>query len=192
MQRTWNYPPFDTSTETNSQFNVVIAYEDFDTGTHAKKTYDFLVQNLSQECQFSNQMWKFDVLSVPRLREMAAKDALMADIIMVSSHGIGELPLGVKAWVESWVSEPGNASALVALFDGDPGEDTGAVRDYLAGVAARGRLEFFAQPDDWPGNGSSLAGFARHERVHLPKVPFYTIAGGIPVDMSFPRWGINE
>lgn len=193
MQRTWNYPQFDSSAaETHSSFNVVVAYEDFETGTHAKRTYDFLVQNLADECHFTNQMWKFDVLSVPRLREIAAKDALMADIIMISSHGVGELPLGVKAWIESWISEPRNASALVALFDGEPGEHSWPIRNYLAGVATRGRLEFFAQPDDWPGNGASLAGFARHGRMNLPNLPFHTTSGGIPVDTSFHRWGINE
>ncbi len=103
-------------------FNVVIAYEDFDTGKHARKTYDFLVENLGPQCHFTNQMWKFDVLRIPKLREMAANDAVLADLIIVSSHGGEELPGPVKAWLESWLAQKGNPIALVALFDCPPEE----------------------------------------------------------------------
>jgi len=51
--QTWNQIPI---------FNVVIAYEDFETGKTCEGTYDFLVNNLRHECRFENQMWKFDVL----------------------------------------------------------------------------------------------------------------------------------
>ena len=37
-------------------------------------------------------MWKFEVLGNPKMKEMAANDALEADLIIVSTHGIGELP----------------------------------------------------------------------------------------------------
>ena len=50
--------------EINPTFNVVMAYEDFDTGKRAMRTYDYLVQHLGDECLFKNQMWKFDVLAV--------------------------------------------------------------------------------------------------------------------------------
>src|SRR5947209_20040133 len=105
MQHTVSIPPLKSSVlESNSRFNVVIAYEDFETGKHAKRTYDFLVENLGHDCQFTNQMWKFEVLCIPKLREMAARDAAMADIVMISCHG-KELPPEVKAWVELGVTE---------------------------------------------------------------------------------------
>ena len=66
MTRTLHLSPLESpESDLNSTFNVVIAYEDFDTGKHARKTYDFLVENLGQRCEFTNQMWKFEVLSVP-------------------------------------------------------------------------------------------------------------------------------
>jgi len=142
--------------DANPTCNVVIAYEDFDAGKHARKTYDFLVATLGRECQFTNQMWQFDALGIPKLRERVAKDALQADIIIISSHGGDELAEPVKAWIESCLAEKGNANALVALFD-CPDEDslkTQRIRTYLADVAERGGMEFFAQPDDWPGPGN--------------------------------------
>ena len=132
-------------------FNVVTAYEDFETGKHAKKTYDYLVENLGLDVGFSNQMWKFDVLSIPKLREIAARDAVAADVILVSSHGGSDLPPQVRAWIDSWVSQKSNAIALVALFDRDV-EESAPVRSYLAEIARQAQLGFFAQPDDWPGS----------------------------------------
>src|SRR5262245_53918128 len=91
-----------TELETPPLFNVLLAYEDFETGKHAKRTFDFLVQNLGDEYRMTNQMWKFDVLSIPKLREMAAKDALAADIIVISTRGGTSLPQAVTNWIESW------------------------------------------------------------------------------------------
>jgi len=173
--------------EESSSFNVVIAYQDFETGKHARKTYDFLVENLGEACQFRNQMWKFEVLSLPKLREMAAKDAVTADIVMISCHG-NQLPPEVKAWIELWINEPSHPIALVALFDPVHGPaDTREVREYLANVAKRGQMEFFAQPDDWPG--SKRFSF-QPGSIDTPAVSALT--GPVQRDVSFMHWGINE
>jgi len=142
--------PVSLDLEFNPVFNVVIVYEDFESGKQARKTYDYLVENLGTDCQFENQMWKFDVLRIPKLREMAARDAAAADIIIISGHGGSELPADVRHWIEAWQNQSLRAIALVALFD-RPHEETGAIRAYLADAARRCNMAFFAQPDDWPG-----------------------------------------
>jgi len=193
MQRTLSFPPVDSpEVESNPIFNVLIAYEDFETGKHAKETYDFLAQNLGGECQLTSQMWKFDVLSIPKLREIAVRDATMADIILISSHG-DPLPGHVLKWAESWSMEGTQALALVALFD-RPDAQTGgsnSVREYLADLAKRGQMEFFAQPNLWPGAAQRNS-------------PLYVPSSSVPSDRTFspltgtghrdivPRWGINE
>ena len=178
--------------EVNPTINVVIAYEDFETGKHAKKTYDFLVEHLGHECQFTNSMWKFGVLSIPKLREMAAKDAAMADIIIVSCHG-HELAPEVKAWTELWLAENTHPIALVALFDRaeDDPQQTQAVRAYLASVAQRAQMEFFAQPDQWPGRKRAEEPSLFSRDLDTEKT-LSTLAGVMERDMNFPRWGINE
>ena len=178
--------------EAEPVFNVVIAYEDFDTGKHAKETYDFLVHNLGRECRFANQMWKFDVLGIPKLREMAAKDALMADIIIISCHGGHDLSADVKAWITSWTHGGSNAVALVALFgNASPYSESELIRAYLADVAKGARMEFFAQPSDFPVKRLDEImpldrGSARDDKT------LAALAGVIQRDTSFPRWGINE
>src|SRR5438552_15165684 len=105
MTRSLHLMPLETpQVDANPSFNVIIAYEDFETGKRAKKICDFLVENLGHDCQFTSQMWKFEVLSIPKLRAMAARDAMMADIVIISWHG-AELPPDVKASVEVWVAD---------------------------------------------------------------------------------------
>lgn len=191
MQNTLTFPPLGSAElESNPTFNVVIAYEDFEMGKHAKKTYDYLAEHLGYDCQFGNQMWKFDVLAVPKLREMAAKDAAAADIIIVAAHGASELSEEVKKWIEMWLAEKGNAIALVALFDCLSAAQENPIRDYLADVARRGHMEFFAQPGRWPGRAAGE--FDAGNSAELTDKTFSVLAGVVEQSAETPRWGINE
>jgi len=194
MQHTIAFIPSDsTEAESNPAFNVLIAYEDFETGKHAKKTYDFLQENLGRECSLTNQMWKFDVLSIPKLREIALKDAVMADIIIISSHG-DELPGHVTKWIESWLMEGTSALALVALFERREDSSRGQLgtRTYLADVAKRGRMEFFAQPDQWPGRTRTDQTFSLQREASSNQRTFSTLAAMVHRDVPIQHWGINE
>lgn len=184
-------PPALGDDDINPTFNVVIAYEDFDTGKRAKETYDFLAHNLGRDCALNNEMWKFDVLRIPKLREIAVKDAAQADIIIVSSHGGSELPSDVKLWVESWLKQPLKALALVALFDGQR-EGASASRAYLVAAAKRAGIGFFAQPDDVSGQRTEelLPPFAA-ERAWSRKALF-TLVGAVQREMPSPRWESND
>ena len=175
-------------------FSLVIAYEDSETGQHARNVCDYLVERLAPECRFTSQMWRFDVLRIPECRELAAKGAASADLIMISSHGVGDLPGDVKAWIELWLRDKGNLLALVALFDGAPcqADQDWPIQDYLAGVAERGQISFFAEPDTWPGKGP--------HQIHLPLEPYPDASTPqlLPLDAAMARspdaehWGINE
>lgn len=164
MQRTPTILPVGFSPEDgpNPVFNVVIAYDDFETGKNAKRVYDVLAEHLGKECELSSQMWKFDVLNIPKLLEMAGRDAEVADIIVVSCHEEQELPASVKRWLEIGLS--GTPIALVGLFEASKGNPA-AAREYLAGAAKRANVEFFASP------GSSSCELPPGEAASSPEVP---------------------
>jgi hypothetical protein len=191
MQRTISFSPVPPSElDVNPSIDVVIAYEDFETGKHAKSTYDFLVEHLGQECQFTNQMWKFDVLGIANLRQMAAKDAAQADIVIISCHE-RELPSEVKAWIELWLAEASHPIALVALIAPCDPSPTGTtpLRSYLTAVAQRGGMELFLQPEEWPGKQPEQGFMFRRGQDKTLSI----LAGAIDHDHNrFPRWGINE
>ena len=175
-------------------FSVVIAYEDFTTGKHARRACDFVVANLSRKWQVTSQMWKFEVLSIPELREMAAKDAAVADLIVVSSHGHDELPADVKGWIEMWRGCEAGASALVALFDSPPGRagHARATHAYLAGVAKRGQMEFFAWPEVGPAKGSQQELVVLDHEWEMAGDTLLPLAALAPREQSVFRRAINE
>ena len=154
MQSVATHPPLASlDGEDVPVFSVVIAFEDFDTGRQAKRAYDFLVANLSHEWRVSSQMWKFEVLSIPELREMAASDAASAKLIIISSRGDRELPADVKEWIELWRGYQGDTVGLITLFH-CPAEQlkhAKATQAYLESVARRGHMEFFNWPQAGPG-----------------------------------------
>ena len=174
-------------------FGVVLVFEDFNTGKRAKRAYDFLAASLTQEWQVISQMWKFEVLSIPELREMAAKDAAMANLIIVSSRGDRELPAHVKDWIEMWLGYRGDAVALVALFDSPPeqAEHAQATQTYLEGVAKRGQMEFFTWPEVALGEQSGRRSLVPGHRSEMPGgllLPPVVVA---PPEAGFSHWSIN-
>lgn len=200
-------PPSDFASENPPTFNVVIVYEDFAAGKHAKETYDYLVHQLGTHYEFTNQMWKFDVLGNLKMKELAVKDAVTADLIIISTHGMGDLPQAVKSWIEQWSAQKGHAMALVTLVDqpvtmGDGNFTLEAIRSYLQTAARRAQIDFFAQPTDWPDRDedSSIHQFSeRAERTsnimadfiqhRAPSAPEHSFS---PPYVAAYRWGINE
>jgi hypothetical protein len=167
-------------------FNIVTAYEDFETGRRAKKTYDYLDQHLSEQCVLSNQMWKFDVLAMPKLSEIAAREAAAADVVIIAAHGPDGFRHHVRFWIESWLEGAENLIALVGLFDSEYIEN--AARDYLARVADRASVAFFSQPavSLASGNGGFSAMSDRNGQT-------FSVLASIPEgEQSSSHWGINE
>ena len=127
-------------------FKVLIAYEDFSLGQHAKRLFDGLENCLDADYGLDICEWKFDVLRFTRLQEIAAEDAAGAHLIVISAHEANELPPWVKAWIELWLpARRDKSGALVALLkpaaDLDP--DASALQLYLKTIAQRGQLDFF-------------------------------------------------
>jgi hypothetical protein len=147
------------------------------------------VANLGEQCEFSNRMWKFDVLSLPKLREIAVADALEADIIIISCQG-GELPSQVKEWIEDWLTEGSNAMALVALLREDNQQAQQTAR-YLGSVAQVAGMEFFCQPEvgqDAEVPEQPAEPVMTHESSDRNGRTLSALAGVVRRDVTLPRW----
>jgi hypothetical protein len=129
-----------------SKFNVVVIYEDGPAGRRAKHFYDKLVHELEDECAFSLQLWSFQVLAIPELRESAIESAAQADFVILSLHGKAGLPVDIREWIETWSKLIiGKGSALIALVDKSTtrGGTNASALNYLKGVAKRTEVDFF-------------------------------------------------
>jgi hypothetical protein len=194
MQNTAHPQLISADREATLTFNVVIVYEDVLAGKRAKETSDVLARNLGDEFRFGNQMWRFDMLGIPRMHEQAVADAARADILMVSFGAAKKLPVSLKFWMERWLDEKISAMALVGLFvaRGGKSESSQSVRDYLADVARRARLEFFAHTFEGKARASKPAVHLRLKSTVTPQFSVPIFAEGGPRQLGFPRWGINE
>ena len=129
-----------------SKFNVVVIYEDGPAGRRAKHFYDKLVHELEDECAFSLQLWSFQVLAIPELRESAIQSAAQADFVILSLHGKAGLPVDIREWIETWSKLIiGKGSALIALVDKSTtrGGTNASALAYLKGIAKRTEVDFF-------------------------------------------------
>jgi hypothetical protein len=127
-------------------FEVVLAYQDFNSGIRAKEFFDRLVREHGKLFRFLCHLWKFDFLLAPGLTGQAVANAADADMIVIAANNQTELPLNVKDWIHLWLPLTRPSGALVALLDGDkPSVGSRiAVCSYLREVAERAHMEFFS------------------------------------------------
>jgi len=138
------YQGFDV--DDRSKFNVAIIYEDGAAGKRAKHFYDRVIRELVDECDFSLELWSFQVLAVPEIGNSAAKAAAQADFVILSMHRKAQLSTQTRDWIERWSGLiTDNKSALVALLD-QPGIRRGTIAStlgYLRKVADRKGISFY-------------------------------------------------
>ena len=146
-------------------FTAVVAYEDASTVDRAQKAWDHLICTLQGHSEFGLRLWKFEFLRTPEMRAVAARDAAQADMILIATHGTGELPAEVKAWIDGWLAHKGEVqgdqSTLAVLFDAPPdkvGVPAPAQFAYLQRAARKGNMDFLVSTYDRSG---ATTGFSR-------------------------------
>jgi hypothetical protein len=129
------------------KFKVAIIYDDRAAGKRAKHFYDRVIRERADECDFSVELWNFQVLAVPKVGHSAAKAAAQADFVILSMHRTAQLSVRTREWIQRWSGLiTDNRSALVALLD-QPGMKRGTVAstlDYLRKVAGRKGISFYS------------------------------------------------
>ena len=173
--------------------NIITFFEDVATGKRGKQVYDYLAGHLGGEFEFNHQVWKFDVLSTPTLRELAAKDASDADIVIVSTRGDRELAPEVKSWLDVWIGQHATPIALVALFDPEHkhSETAQNIRHYLEQISKTGQMDFFSESESHLDE--RLVDLGTQRRFDFDdSFQESILTQEAPADTTFPRWGIND
>lgn len=110
--------------------SVLLAYEDYITGTYAVRILNHFALRHGLPSDFgTHNAWKFEILSLPALRNISAMEAAAADLVVLSAHGFDRLPGFVLDWVELWLSwRAASPAAIVALVDDN---NSPSVENYL-------------------------------------------------------------
>lgn len=148
-------------TEQNARLNThillkfVLAYEDYVTGTRARIALDKVIRGLGDRFAFVRNTWKFTVLDLPYLREIASAEAAEADMVIIAAYEGRDLPPAVHSWLDSWISRRnGEGGCLLALLiDYEDQLQPGApapVCNYLRSLAAKAKMDYLTQKIEGP------------------------------------------
>ncbi|MBM3838183.1 MAG: hypothetical protein FJ398_09490 [Verrucomicrobia bacterium] len=139
------------ASEQDSEFTVVIVYQDFHCGLRAAQLYERITKQFVQDCRFQLHLWKSDILTLPAMVQSSSEIAAAADLVIFSLDAASEISSRLKSWIEKWVEGRSERdAALVALFShvGEPVSGLAAARAYLNDVARRRKMQFITDPGE--------------------------------------------
>ncbi len=147
-----------------SGLTMVLAYRDF---THELLGKKYCEEVSEQLCEFVGVTeWKFEMLAVAGMSEIAAVEAASARVLVIATSGEEELPPTIKAWLERWCSRKREGPAeLVVILTWDPDHSQGYWPDYFqieAQTRAAG-ITLIIHPYDVPSEGEHPDSPARGE-----------------------------
>lgn len=182
----------ESSSETKDAIKVLIVYEDFATGQHAMSASKRLFGELTRDFESQASFWKFDVLRVPTMRQLAAQDAIEADVVVIAAHAGQALPADLKSWLQSCLDQkaPGVTTLVAMLGVGGQTANCGSqAHCYLKEVAQKRGLHLLIQT--FPLPESQIEPTSESIRGDV------VVASSVLEDMLPPtaagsRWGINE
>jgi len=170
---------------------VLVVYEDLETGLRARQALEQTVQRLEATVDVRVNLWRFDLFREPAFLQHAAKEE--ADIVFFSTHAQAQLPAAVDSWFREWFARQGDEPrALAVLFD-DPGKEMPTATDIMEALGGAARLAgvdvFLYGAETETKWESAIEHIQRRaetktmlwdEDLHRAERP------------PFPDWGINE
>lgn len=127
-------------------FSVMIVYDRASAGVQAVKMVDRLIKRLEWSVEFQPELWRFDMIEHPSLRETATTDASRAQMLVVAVDGSRDLPAGITEWLQSCQtkSDSMNAALVALLHPRECGKERVApVCQFLRTVAESSGRAFF-------------------------------------------------
>ena len=126
----------------------MISFDDSVAAARADDVLQLLGQNLkAEEGRLFHQWWHVEDLAFTAMRELAALEAAMADILIIVIHHGRQLTGMVAVWLERVAAlRKDRPKTLVALLDSDVYEPDAAqgLLSHLKQAAALGQMDFFA------------------------------------------------
>jgi len=122
--------PNEAPYEAGKDFSVMISFDDSVAAARADDVLQLLGQNLkAEEGRLFHQWWHVEDLAFTAMRELAALEAAMADILIIVIHHGRQLTGMVAVWLERVAAlRKDRPKTLVALLDSDVNEPDAALR----------------------------------------------------------------
>jgi hypothetical protein len=171
---------------------VQLLYEDAEAGLRARHALDSLGPTLKHQADFEVDVWRFDALNDPGLRELACCGLAEADILFLAVHGQAELPEHVRHHLEHWFTDqPPEPRALVLSLD-TVHKGSGAARRMLASLQTLAALAEVEVISHFSGSSRLSTEPAREHRGHRVASKSITSEDFVGKGDAYARWGLNE
>ncbi len=131
--------------------SVVIIYNDMHATLRAAQTLDRLGDKFNGRLRQHVQPMRFNYMEDPACFDHALFDARVADMVIASFNGPGDLPAALKKWIKDYTTQPRKGhAAIVALLTSNERLDAPDSPRYqfLKKTAQAMGLDFFAPQDD--------------------------------------------
>ena len=150
-----------------------------------------LQRSIPRGMDFHCDLWRFDLLDFPSVRDAAVLAGMHAQLIAISANADNGLPITVRQWLEqSFEGRLPGSVALVAMLHSERGAP-------LAATPAHGVLEAIAQRCSIDFLGQTLLEIDSPQTVlpvfPVPSAQIQTLGRQTFQRRPRPaRWGINE
>jgi hypothetical protein len=103
-----------------------------------------LKAKLGRKFQLSQSVWNTELFKSAKLRALAAREALQADLVFIATAEGAPLEAEVIAWLEQWQKRGRSGrAALVALLKRDSVHSPHVVAETLHEFARNAKMDFF-------------------------------------------------
>jgi hypothetical protein len=133
--------------EPQRPLRAVIIYNEVTDGKRAMHLLGNLAKGLGEDTEFQPLPWSFRLLADADWSDVAANDAVKADLLIIASNGPEPLPPSVVRWVESVISRKhGTNAAVISLTDSaeSPSQRNSFSLKAIQTAAHQAGLDFFA------------------------------------------------
>jgi hypothetical protein len=178
--------------EPPSSLSVLLLYQDAATALRGKYLVDHLAGDVNLAADFRLNLWRFDLLNLPALRQLDAEESLNSDIVVLSAKGQDELPASVCSWLELWFARNApSPRALILLSEDRPRHalTTTESRYFLEASARHAGVEVFSSYADSDLSELDEAIASIRYRAETTSV---LLDETLHRPGSFRDWGINE
>jgi hypothetical protein len=122
--------------EVQLALDAVMLYEDLSTGLRGKGVLDCAARLLPGSPHFNLAIWRFDVLRVAIVRELALHKASVADVVMLSAHGGKALPKVVLRWLRHWLGRKRDEPCALMISLNQDSRDSASAAQIISSLQA--------------------------------------------------------
>lgn len=180
-------PSRTTNSPESTPFNVVVIYDRAESACRAMSLVDGLATEFSGDLEIHREIWRFDILEFPTLREAAFQNAAEAELLIVASDGQFDLPPTLKEFLEQWsvTAIPGSTALAAVLPQREvPSPVHPILCRYLEELATQAGQPFFARSFSPPRTQTF--------DPHILAAANEPLAALEKRAEPAPHWGINE